>query len=173
MLFNTCTDILGNTLLLPASATHRTRCTVGRRQRGGDTQVQSGGCSYQPDSWARADVNPAVTQGQHTTSSWERAMHECRTLRNTNAPCSACWLKLNGLRLANHFRCPCFNGPLRPHVDVARTKIGNITLLPHLFQLIRARRTFGGMQAKSAGTSAEVLTLKYAAVLFSWSWKRS
>lgn len=72
-----------------------------------------------------------------------------------------------------HFRCPCFNGPLRPHVDVARTKIGNITLLPHLFQLIRARRTFGGMQAKSAGTSAEVLTLKYAAVLFSWSWKRS
>lgn len=175
MLFNTCTDILGNTLLLPASAAHCTRCAVGWRQQGGDTQgalwwVLVPAWLTSP-GWAEPHSNPGsadnfqLRKGHALTRGTEK--HQC-TMQHTLAEIK--WMKACK---PLHIRCHCFNGPLWSHVDVTRSKMGSITQLHHLLQLIRARHTFWGMQAKSTGTSAEVLTLKYAAVLFSWSWKRS
>lgn len=66
-----------------------------------------------------------------------------------------------------HFYFHRFHCPLRFQMEITRSKLGSMALLPCLFQLVRAHQAFWGMQAKATGTSAEVLTLKYASVLFS------
>lgn len=48
-----------------------------------------------------------------------------------------------------HFYCHHFHSPLWFQMDITRSEMGSIALLPCLFQLVRAHRAFWGTQAKS------------------------
>lgn len=96
-----------------------------------------------------------------------------RAARSTDTQPSICWLKSNRLANLSTSVSTVSTALYGSRWKITRSKLGSMALLPCLFQLVRAHQAFWGMQAKATGTSAEVLTLKYASVLFSWSWKHS
>lgn len=175
MLFNTCIDILGNALLLPfprcALRRQRSGCGQdGAREPGGAGRVGLGGCWHPP----------GLPETPLCQTLWEQSLGACWWPASSwewTTGCEKHWHIAQHMLAEIKQACKplhfCFHSPLRFQMEITRSKLGSMALLPCLFQLVRAHQAFWGMQAKATGTSAEVLTLKYASVLLSWSCKHS
>lgn len=149
MLFNTCTDILRNTLLLPAASRSPCRLCSGAegRQRGSEEGAHNAGfwwvpvlarCSRahaEPDQpWVVSAANSQLKKDHALKGGTER--HQCTT-QHTLAEIR--WIKACEPLC---FHCHCFTSPLWSQADVARSEVGSVTLALRLLQLTRAHCTF-------------------------------
>lgn len=152
MLFNTCIDILGNTLLLPFP-----RCVLcagsapaaGRREPGGslgarrkqagsgrgDADTHQG--SLRPHCAKPCDNRaPGLVGGQLPAEKGPRAEGSSDTQP------SICWLKSNRLANLSTSVSTVSTALLWFQMEITRSKLGSMALLPCLFQLVRAHQAF-------------------------------